>query len=100
MARDRIIAENIATTWPEQVIQTYTKQLRQLARSRIQGVLQRRIDADDILQSVFRSFFQRYDDDRLQQQARAVIEPASWKSMSVKSIERMLDVGGEYAERI
>ena len=45
--------------YEEVVFQQYARRLIGLARTRLPDNLQRRVDADDIVQSVFRSFFRR-----------------------------------------
>jgi RNA polymerase sigma-70 factor (ECF subfamily) len=45
-----------------EVFHKYSRRLAGLARSRLQGALAAKVDPDDILQSVFRSFFMRHRD--------------------------------------
>jgi RNA polymerase sigma factor (sigma-70 family) len=45
-----------------EVFHEYSRRLAELARSRLQGALAAKVDPDDILQSVFRSFFMRHRD--------------------------------------
>ncbi|MEM8680218.1 MAG: sigma-70 family RNA polymerase sigma factor [Planctomycetota bacterium] len=45
--------------YEEVVFQQYARRLIGLARTKLPDNLQRRVDADDIVQSVFRSFFRR-----------------------------------------
>jgi RNA polymerase sigma-70 factor (ECF subfamily) len=47
---------------PADVYRRYVERLLNLARSRISARLSRRVDADDIVQSAFRSFFRRTRD--------------------------------------
>src|SRR5580692_9156029 len=54
LARFRRGSEDAAT----QIYLRYAERLRALARSRCSPTLASRVDADDIVQSVFRSFFQ------------------------------------------
>jgi RNA polymerase sigma-70 factor (ECF subfamily) len=47
-----------------QVFQRFAHRLLALARSRLDGLTRQKIDPDDVLQSVFRSFFTRLADDQ------------------------------------
>lgn len=50
------------------LFQRYVKRLIKLARSRLSAKLQRRLDAEDVVQSVYRSFFSRAQDGHYQLQ--------------------------------
>jgi RNA polymerase sigma-70 factor (ECF subfamily) len=46
------------------VFQRFAHRLLALARSRLDGLTRRKVDPDDVLQSVFKSFFKRMADDQ------------------------------------
>jgi RNA polymerase sigma-70 factor (ECF subfamily) len=56
-----------------EVVARFSLRLAGLARSRMNGQLRQKIDADDVLQSVFKSFFVRHADGQF--------EPTGWDSL-------------------
>jgi RNA polymerase sigma-70 factor (ECF subfamily) len=56
-----------------QLVRQFTHSLIALARRRLPGRLQRKVDAEDVVQSVYRSFFRRLD--------RGRIELRDWSSL-------------------
>lgn len=56
-----------------QIFNEYSLRLAELAKSRLQGALGAKVDADDVLQSAFRSFFVRHRDGQF--------EVDSWDSL-------------------
>jgi RNA polymerase sigma-70 factor (ECF subfamily) len=60
MARIRSGDEDAST----QVFQRFAHRLLGLARSRLDGLTRQKVDPDDVLQSVFQSFFRRVSDDQ------------------------------------
>ncbi|WP_145387524.1 RNA polymerase sigma factor [Stieleria neptunia] len=48
----------------EEIFTRYMNRLAGLARSRLSEKMQRRVDAEDVIQSVYRSFFRHAKDDR------------------------------------
>jgi RNA polymerase sigma-70 factor (ECF subfamily) len=52
-------------TAAEEIFQRFAGRLIALARSRLDSLVRRRMDPEDVLQSVFRSFFQRHADGRI-----------------------------------
>jgi RNA polymerase sigma-70 factor (ECF subfamily) len=57
----------------ELIFDQYAHRLVGLARSRLDGLMRRKVDPEDVVQSVFRSFFQRQADGR--------IEIGNWESL-------------------
>jgi RNA polymerase sigma-70 factor (ECF subfamily) len=50
----------------EVIFEQYAQRLINLARKRLDGTLRRKVDPEDVVQSVFRSFFRRQADGRMQ----------------------------------
>jgi RNA polymerase sigma-70 factor (ECF subfamily) len=46
------------------VFQSYARRLIGLAKTKLDPLVRRRVDPEDVVQSVFRSFFQRYEEGR------------------------------------
>src|SRR6266478_2806061 len=44
----------------------YSRRLIGLARTRLQGEMKRKVDPEDVMQSVFRSFFRRHADGKFE----------------------------------
>lgn len=67
-----------------EVFHEYSRRLAGLARSRLQGPIAAKVDPDDILQSVFRSFFQRQRDGRLEVDS----QEALWNLLTVITLRK------------
>jgi RNA polymerase sigma-70 factor (ECF subfamily) len=53
-----------APGFEREVVERYTRRLLDLAGRKLPGPLRRRVDPEDVVQSVYRSFFQRLQDGR------------------------------------
>jgi len=59
---DRVVQQSPG--FERDVVERYTQRLLGLARQKLPKQLQRRVDPEDVVQSVYRSFFQRLQDGR------------------------------------
>jgi RNA polymerase sigma-70 factor (ECF subfamily) len=67
-----------------EVFHEYSRRLAGLAKTRLQGPIAAKVDPDDILQSVFRSFFQRQRDGRIEVDSHEAL----WNLLAVITLRK------------
>jgi RNA polymerase sigma-70 factor (ECF subfamily) len=71
----------------EELFRRYANRLAALARSRLPGRLRRRVDADDVVQSVYRCFFANARDDRYELQRGGDL----WRLLVAITLDKLHD---------